>query len=62
MTYKTWLEARTAALTRMREMNVAQGIEYSKYDRTYTVKMLPPPGKRFGWELRCEAVEIGATL
>ena len=39
---------------------IMRAVEYGKVG--YNVSCLPPAGKRFGWELQCEAVEPGAPI
>ncbi len=55
--FKTWREARDYAEAQARAIGVAYGIEKPTAYSGWTVKMLPRPENRYGWELRCEAVE-----
>lgn len=59
--FKTWREARDYAEQQAREVGVAYGIEKPTPYAGWTVKMLPRPENRSGWELRCEAVEPSDT-
>lgn len=62
--FDTYEEAYYFASTRANASRLSQGIaravEFGKVG--YNVSFLPKPGKRFGWELRCEAVEPGAPI
>lgn len=56
--FKTWREAHEYAQRRANKLRVSYGIEKpTAFDPFWTVKMLPRPENRYGWELRCEAVE-----
>lgn len=62
--FYTYENAYNFASTRANASGLSQGIavavEYGKVG--YNVSFLPRVGKRFGWELRCEAVEPGAPI
>jgi hypothetical protein len=55
--FRTWHEARAYAEEKASEYGVAYGIEKPTQFAGWTVKMLPRKENRYGWELRCEAVE-----
>lgn len=55
--FKTYEEAKTFALEQAMKLDIAHGIEKPTAYSGWTVKMLPLPQNRFGFELRCEAVE-----
>lgn len=63
-TFSTWPDARTFAVERANTWNTPQGIEKRKeFGRTiYVVRSIPRADKRFGVDLRCEAVEPGQSL
>lgn len=62
--FDTYEEAYYHASNRTKELGVAHGIERAKEYRIdgFNVHMLPKPENRYGWELRCEAVEIGSPV
>lgn len=52
-------EARHQAKFYHRPMGLEKAVEYGK--TVYRVKMVPiDPSKRFGWETRCEIVEMNS--
>lgn len=55
--FETWEEARAEAERRANLYQIAHGIEKPTAYAKWTIKMLPRPENRYGWELRCEAVE-----
>lgn len=55
--FRTWQEARAYAERQAAELGVAFGIEKPTALQGWSVKMLPRPESRCGWELRCEVVE-----
>ena len=55
--FETWQEARDYAQGEADRMGLSFGIEKPTPYQAWSVKMLPRPENRFGWELRCEAVE-----
>lgn len=62
--FKTWREARDYAQAQANKLGLSFGIEkpaewkgIPEHMREWTVKMLPGPAFRFGWELRCEVVD-----
>jgi hypothetical protein len=61
MQFDTWEEARRYAEEQVCTYRVAHGIEKMNGTRkgqvVFSVKMLPLPKNRQGWELRCEALE-----
>jgi len=62
--FDTYEEAYNFASTRANASGLSQGIaravEFGKVG--FNVSSLPRVGKRFGWELQCEAVEPGAPI
>ena len=62
--FDTYEEAYYHASSRTRELKIAHGIERAiEFGRLgFNVSMLPQPGNRYGWELRCEAVEVGSPV
>jgi hypothetical protein len=58
--HKTYQAAREEAEKRVKQYGIAHGIEKPTPYQGWTVKMLPLPQNRSGWELRCEAVEPGS--
>lgn len=62
--FETYEEAYYHASNRTKELGVAHGIERAKeYDIDgFNVHMFPKPENRYGWELRCETVEIGSPV
>ncbi len=60
--FGTYGEARTEAERRVKSMGIAHGIEKPTPYQKWTVKMLPLPQNRCGWELRCEAIEPSVDL
>lgn len=64
-TFPDYHDARAYAEQQTRELRQAHGIEKMPDTRggeCFSVKMLPNPENRFGWELRCEAVEVDMML
>lgn len=55
--FKTWAEARAFAEATANKTGVACGIEKPTTLQSWTVRFLPRPENRYGWETRCEAVE-----
>lgn len=56
--FPTWKEAYEYARRQANKLQIAHGIEKpTPFEHAWTVKMLPRPENRYGWELRCEAVE-----
>lgn len=60
--FATWREARDHAEAAVLATGIAHGIEKPTglpkgLGQAWTVKMLPRRETRFGWELRCEAIE-----
>lgn len=55
--FATWQAARAYAEQMSQAYGVAYGIEKPTQFSKWTVKMLPLPQNRCGWELHCEAVE-----
>lgn len=62
--FDTYEEAYFHASTGANKLQIAHGIERTKEfnKEVYRVSLLPANGKRFGWELRCEAVEVGSPI
>lgn len=59
--FAEWRPAREYAEEQTARLKVAHGIERvdNALERGFVVRMLPRPENRQGWELRCEAVEVG---
>ena len=56
--FKTWTEAHAFAQAQADATGRSHGIEYFKFDRRWQVRSIPSdPSKRFGCDMRCEAVE-----
>lgn len=54
-----YIEAHNYAVTQARKLNQCYGLEaMPQYGKPgFSVKMIPnDPNKRFGWEMRCEAI------
>lgn len=59
MTFTDYIEAHNYAVIKARQLKMCYGIEKMNQfgKQVYSVKMIPTnPEKRFGWELRCEAI------
>jgi len=55
--FHSYRAARLHAEEQTHTLGVAHGIEKPTSLQGWTVKMLPRPEHRSGWELRCEVVE-----
>ncbi len=56
--FDTYLDAAIFARSYAREHKQPMGIEKpTAYESKWIVRMLPLKQNRYGWELRCEAVE-----
>lgn len=55
--FKEYKAAKDFAIGKVREMRIAYGIEKNKLFNTWSVFMLPKKENRYGFELRCEALE-----
>ena len=56
-TFTDYNAARDYAEANASRLQVAHGIEYSKLDKLWVVRVIPRPENRYGCDLRCEAVE-----
>ena len=58
LTFATWEEADAFARSEANRSGTARGIEApTSFESQWTVKHLPRPENRYGWECSCEAVE-----
>jgi len=55
--FATWSEARAHAQAQANKLGLSFGIEKPTPYQGWSVKMLPRPENRCGWELRCEVVD-----
>jgi hypothetical protein len=55
--FATWREARDAAEALANKLGISVGIEKLTAFQGWTIKLLPRPENRCGWELRCECVD-----
>lgn len=66
--FVNYSEARAFAEQQVCALRIAHGIEKmsdpfrGKNAICYSVKMLPRPENRSGWELRCETVEVESRV